>query len=118
MNREQRRKATREFIKKGYTPQQAQAATALLAGRLSRKYLKEGEKVRLNGPALLSAYTANRLSEPFMAFVRQHLGSTLTVEYDPEDTSGHRYVQLQEDESPVKWLVWEGYLDRVDEEKP
>lgn len=70
MNREQRRKATREFIKKGYTPQQAQAATALLAGRLSRKYLKEGEKVRLNGPALLSAYTANRLSEPFMAFVR------------------------------------------------
>ena len=40
LNREQRRKATREFIKKGYTTQQAQAATALLAGRLSRKYLK------------------------------------------------------------------------------
>lgn len=117
MNREQRRKVTREFIKRGYTPRQAQHAAALLDDRLSRKHLKEGEKVRLNGPALLSAYTANKLSEAFMIFVRHHLGSTLTVEYDPEDMSDHRYVHLLEDESPVKWLVWEGYLDRVGEEK-
>lgn len=79
------------------------------------KPLHDGDKVRIKVDDIL-----NRIEETQAQYVQQYLdwikenkNKTFTVQYDKSHPSG-LLVCLAEDTTPIKWLFWEGDLEKVE----
>lgn len=118
MNREQKRKAIKSLTAKGYTTKQAEAMLIMKAVAESKKFLKEGDKVKLNVPQMMSRpewkTDVDQNKARFQAWVLAHRDEVLTVEYDKNHTKDPAIVCVREDETNPKWMFWEGDLDVVE----
>lgn len=114
MNREQKRKTIKSFIAKGYTAKQAENFLAIKALENAKKFLKEGDKVKLNISQITSHPDWKAKRAQFKEWVQNHRDMVLTVEYDKNHTKNPAIVCVREDETDPKWLFWEGDLDVVE----
>lgn len=118
MNREQKRKAIKSLTAKGYTAEQAEGLLIIKAAAESKKFLKEGDIVKLNVPQMMSRpewkTDVDQNKARFQAWVLAHRDEVLTVEYDKNHTKDPAIVCVREDETNPKWMFWEGDLDVVE----
>ena len=77
--------------------------------------LHDGDKVKIKVDEIV-----NRIEETQAQYVQQYLDwikenkdKVFTVEYDESHTNGIM-VCLAEDTTPIKWLFWEGDLEKVE----
>ena len=71
---------------------------------------KEGDKVMLNMETINRHYHFAKYSEDFKKWLNIHKDDIFTVEYDRSAGKGKEYVCFKEDETPIKWLIWTGFL--------
>ena len=118
MNREQKRKSIKLLTTKGYTTKQAETILMLKMIEETRKFLNEGDKVRLNisqiksRPEWRSNIDQNKFR--YQEWVFAHQDDILTVEYDKNHQNSPSIVCFAEDKTDPKWLFWEGDLDVVE----
>ena len=79
------------------------------------KPLHDGDKVKIKVDDIV-----NRIEETQAQYVQQYLDwikenkdKVFTVEYDESHPNG-LMVCLAEDTTPIKWLFWEGDLEKVE----
>lgn len=108
MNREQKRKSIKSLTAKGYTKEQAEALTMLKATQEIKKFLKEGDRVKLNIPQMKSRpewkSEVDQNKARFQAWVLAHQDVILTVEYDKKYQNNPSIVCVVEDETDPKYI--------------
>lgn len=118
MNREQKRNAIKSLTAKGYSVKQIEGLLMIKAAENSKKYLKEGDKVKLNVTQMKSRpewkFDVDQNKARFQAWVLAHQDEVFTVEYDKGHTEDPVIVCLKEDNTDPKWMFWEGDLDAAD----
>lgn len=118
MNREQKRKTIKSLTVKGYTKKQAEALTMLKATQETKKFLKDGDRVKLNISQMKSRpeweSDVDQNKARFQAWVLAHQDAVLTVEYDKNHQNNPSIVCVAEDGTDPKWMFWEGDLDVVE----
>lgn len=118
MNREQKHKAIKSLTAKGYSAEQAEGMLMMNAAVDSKKFLKEGDRVKLNvtqmqsRPECKSDIDQNKVR--FQAWVLDHRDKVITVKYDKNLTINPSIVCVKEDKTDPKWIFWEGDLDVVE----
>lgn len=118
MNREEKRKTMKSFTAKGYTAKQTERLLMIKSVVASKKFLKEGDRVKINIPQMQSRpewkSNVDQNKSQFQAWVLDHRDEVLTVEYDKNHTKDPVIVCLKEDDTDPKWMFWEGDLDAAD----
>lgn len=118
MDREQRRKFTKQMKAKGYSEKPIEIALALQGEKPKIDIFDEGDKVKLNTSRIKSHpdYSKNIdfNKQNYHNFIDANDGKVFTVEYDPKHTNNPTLFCLKEDETDPKWLWWTGDLIKVE----
>lgn len=110
MNREQKRNLIRNLKNKNFSKE---AANRLVQMQETKKFLKEGQKVKLNLKSIKSHPDYNKLTEKYRNWIDENLDKEFTVEYDEKYKDNPTLVCLKEDTTYPKWLFWEGDLIEI-----
>lgn len=110
MNREEKRKYKKQLISKGYSGSQADTMIMIKEMQETRKFLKEGQAVKLDVKSIKSHPDYPRLTSKYKDWVELHCEDVFTVEYDEKYNNNPSLVLLKEDTTVPKWLFWEGNL--------
>lgn len=76
--------------------------------------LLEGDKVRIKTEEIVNRIetTGATYVQEFVDFIKENTHKIFTVEYDEKHKDG-LMVCLKEDIRPIKWLFWEGDLEKI-----
>lgn len=118
MNREQRRKLQKDFVKKGFDKDQAKKMVYLQDIREGNKEgsrLTDGTAVKIDVSRCLAVKGDKEKNPKYVEFVKANAGRVFHVQHqaDKPDSS---IVELLEDLTEPKWLFWEGDLIKIKEE--
>lgn len=78
-------------------------------------YLLEGEKVKLKYDYITSRVGYATKTKEYKKFIEDNKDKIFTVEYDANHLDNPIIVALREDDSQPKWLFWDEFLERVED---
>ena len=110
MNRNDKRKFEKELKAKGYKHNEIEKMILIKEIMDNKKYLQEGQKVKLNLDKIKSHPDYNKLTEKYKIWVEDHKDDIFTVTYDKKYQINPVLVCLEEDENIPRWLFYEGEL--------
>lgn len=120
MNREQKRKLTKEMKSKGITKEDAaqelhrriEIQNKLFSG-LS---IAEGTKVKLNYTQIIEDVNYPRLVDRYKAWIESHKDKELIIVYDEKHPKGDM-VRLKDDIDTSIWIFWVGELIVIEDKE-
>ena len=125
MNREERRAAVKQLVKKGVPKESAETFVKRMSSiTLNPTTTWEGEQVMLDYNRIITYPDWKIQRKDYKDWVTENKDKIFTVEFDPIKKERHSndyntLVQLKEDETKPKWLFWAGDLIPVEgQEKP
>ena len=112
MNREQKRKTTRELKAKGKTPAEIAKIIEFRETMAKQSVLPEGTVVKLNVAQIKAHPNWEGMRDTYKQFIADNEDTEFTVEFE-DVHKGRKIVCLKEDTTEPKWFFWTGDLTPI-----
>ena len=114
MNREGKRKLIKKLQSEGCSEAEILKLIEIQEIAASKKFLKEGDRVKLNINNIKSHVDYDKLTNEYKQWVNTHKADIFTVEYDKKFKENPSIICLKEDATEPKWLFHEKDLNRIE----